>query len=250
MKVLLAYAVLAALLLANEYPPAPSASATPAFTFLPDRVPSGQLILERQGRSSARAIPAAGVTPRPIFGAGLTLVKTSEGWVPHLYDDAASYCTIGFGHLVHLSLCNGTSISERPFLRGLAEPPQGTRLLVSDLSGAEYAVMTEVKVPVRDGQYAALTDFVFNVGSANFERSTLLKVVNAREDNQVPLQLRRWVYANGKPYAGLETRREREVALYFQGRAVPRAIPFANEVVTPLDVITGKPIVRNNTNRH
>jgi GH24 family phage-related lysozyme (muramidase) len=41
---------------------------------------------------------------------------------------------------------------------------------------AQRAVMTLVKTRLTDGQYAALCDFTYNVGSENLKKSTLPRV--------------------------------------------------------------------------
>jgi GH24 family phage-related lysozyme (muramidase)/predicted small lipoprotein YifL len=184
-----------------------------------------------------RAVLPAGVELREVYERGLDLTRDSEGFVPHLYNDAARYCTIAYGHLVKRAACDGTEPGE--FLRGV-QKPRGTELLVTDMAQAQITVMTSVGVDLTDGQFAALCDFVFNVGSGNFRRSTLLKVVNAREHDQVPVQLLRWVRAGGRELPGLKTRREREIDLFFEGIGIPRAAPAAGVEVTPVDIRAGE----------
>lgn len=199
-----------------------------------DRPPSGLLVEEQE---VGKSLPPAGLQIRPVHPKGLKLTKVSEGWVARLYNDAAGYCTIGYGHLIKKSRCNGTEPTE--FLSSITEA-RGTTLLTEDMGGAQIAVATAVKVPINDLQYSALTDFVFNVGAANFRSSTLLKRINANQFDQVPVQLRRWTQAGGKTYPGLVTRREREIALFFDGQPVPRELPRAGEDVSEVDVRTGE----------
>jgi lysozyme len=104
-------------------------------------------------------------------------------------------------------------------------------------------VMTSVEADLSDGQYAALCDFVFNVGGRNFRSSTLLKVVNAGDFPSVPFQLRRWVFAGGREFPGLKTRRENEIELFFDGLPIQRAAPPAEMDLEPIDIRTGE--VRN-----
>ena len=125
-----------------------------------------------------RAALPAGVGLRKVYDKGLDLTRESEGFVSHLYNDAAGYCTIAYGHLIKLKRCDGSESEE--FQEGVSES-RGTELLSEDMGRAERAVMTAVDVDLTDGQYAALCDFVYNVGGGNFKRSTLLKVVNAGE---------------------------------------------------------------------
>ena len=96
----------------------------------------------------------------------------------------------------------------------------------------------------RDGQFAALADFVFNVGSTNFKDSTLLQVVNTKQEDRVASQFRRWTLAGGKAWPGLKKRREDEIGLYFSGRSTPKGIPPQGERLSPIDIRTGEQRIR------
>jgi len=192
-----------------------------------ERLPSEELV------SPARALPPANYPLRLIASQGLNLTKTSEGWYPFRYNDVAHYCTIGYGHLIKKSTCDGTE--PREFLRRLSLQ-RGEEILLADMASSRYAVMRFVYVDLTDPQFAALSDFVFNVGSLNFQRSTLLKVVNARQDERIPGQFRRWVMAGGKTWQGLVTRREKEIALFFEGRPKVRDLPLPGEDLSPIEI--------------
>jgi lysozyme len=173
---------------------------------------------------------------RKINSAGLQLTKDSEGFVAELYNDAANYCTIAYGHLIKLSPCDGSEPAE--FLHGITEE-RGAGLLLNDMRRSQLSVMRYVEVELSDAQYAALCDFVFNVGSGNFQRSTLLKVLNSNDFAGVPFQLRRWVKAGGRELEGLKRRREMEIALFTEGLAMPRDFPRGEETI---DVEQGEPL--------
>lgn len=179
---------------------------------------------------------AKGPAPRAAYARGVELTKASEGFVSRLYHDSAGYCTIAYGHLLRLNPCAGTDRKRYP--KGISEPA-GAQLLVSDLDLAQRVVSALVNVELSDGQYASLVDFTYNVGAGNFKRSMLLKAVNANQHERVPFQLRRWTRAGGRELRGLLIRREREIALYFEGRTTPKALP-QGENVTPLDIRTGE----------
>src|SRR5437870_8864319 len=49
---------------------------------------------------------------RGVYGPGLTLTKNSEGFRPRPYNDAAQYCTVGYGHLIRLAPCDGSEPPE------------------------------------------------------------------------------------------------------------------------------------------
>jgi len=197
----------------------------------PDRVTAG-IFLEPE----ERALLPKGVELRKVYEKGLRVTKRSEGLDLSLYDDPAGYCTIGYGHLVKKARCDG---SEPPdFLRGLTEP-QASGLLADDMGLAERVVMTAVTTELSDAQYAALCDFVFNVGGQGFRKSRLLQAVNDGKIDGVPAQLRRWVYAGGKELPGLKVRREREIELFFDGQPIPKALP-GEEELTPIDIRVGE----------
>jgi lysozyme len=196
-----------------------------------DRLTSGELLLNL-GR---RALIPPGVILRPVYPPGIRLVQESEGWLPKCYNDAAKYCTIGYGHLIKRAPCDGTEPVE---FRHTLTSDEGTALLLKDLATAQYAVMTAVAAPLTDGQFASLTDFVFNVGSANFRSSTLLMVVNAKQLDRVPGQFKRWVMAGGKPWPGLIERRDREVDVFFDGLNRSRALPEGE--LPPIDIRLGE----------
>lgn len=60
---------------------------------------------------------------------------------------------------------------------------------------------------------AAIIDFTFNLGSARLATSNLRRRINAGEWEKVPKELRKWVWASGKPLKGLKLRREDEIKL-------------------------------------
>ncbi len=184
-----------------------------------------------------RAVLPEGVEVRKVYDRGIELTKESEGFVGKLYNDAAGYCTIGYGHLIKLAGCDGTESDE--FRAGITVP-RGTEILRVDMEKAETGVMILVDVNLTDGQYAALCDFVFNVGAGNFKKSTLRRRINARDFDRVPFEFRRWVYAGGRKLAGLAKRRENEIKLFFEDTGVPRAIAPADVDLSPIDIRSGE----------
>jgi GH24 family phage-related lysozyme (muramidase) len=209
-----------------------TACATPPVPRIPDAITPG-IFLEPESRDT---LPA-GVPLRPVFDQGLAVTKEAEGFRARLYNDVADYCSIGYGHLVKRSPCDNTESAE--FRQGLSIP-RATDILTQDMAGAQRTVQVAVRVKLNDAKFAALCDFVFNVGPQQFKTSTLLRIVNAGQFDQVPLQLRRWVRAGGREVQGLKNRREREIALFFDGEPTPRGAPPAGEDLSPLDIRTGR----------
>ncbi len=101
--------------------------------------------------------------------AGLDLIKMFEGLRLEAYVDAVGVWTIGYGHTKTARA--GMVITE----------DRAEELLRDDLSDAESAVNNFVKVPLNENEFSALASLVFNIGSGNFKRSTVLKRLNQEE---------------------------------------------------------------------
>jgi lysozyme len=144
-----------------------------------------------------------------MSSAGLELLKRSEDFRSHTYLDAVGLPTIGYGHqLVHPEC----------FPDGITEA-QSAEILTSDLREAERAVSRLVKVALTQGQFDALVDFCFNVGTGKLASSTLLKDLNAGQYAEAAEQLLRWDHVGAKEMAGLKARREAEFHLWHSGKA-------------------------------
>lgn len=65
-------------------------------------------------------------------------------------------------------------------------------------------------------QNEALTTLCYNIGTTNFSKSTLLKVIKKDHANfeEIGEEWRKWCYANGKKLNGLVRRREEEFGQY------------------------------------
>jgi len=139
---------------------------------------------------------------RRANSAGIGLIREYEGLHLTPYLCPAKIWTIGYGHTrtVHA----GMQIT----------PEQADLLLDEDLRLAERAVQRLVHVPLGDNQFAALVSFTFNVGISNFERSTLLQLLNRGWYEQVPAQLMRWNRMSGEVMGGLSRRRAAEGQLW------------------------------------
>ena len=135
---------------------------------------------------------------------GMKLLMQSEGFRRRVYLDAAGFKTVGYGHRV----LEGESFSD-----GVTEE-QAAALLEHDVTLAEQAVARLVRVPLTQGQFDALVDFVFNLGAGRLAESTLLRQLNAGLYAQAAAQLVRWDRAGGTELAALKARRQRELDLW------------------------------------
>ena len=148
---------------------------------------------------------------------GLELLEQWEGFKTTVYKDSAGLPTVGVGHLLTKSelssgkiTINGVPVS---YENGLTEQ-QVTDLLAQDVQPAAAAVNNNVKVPLDQNQFDALVSFTFNVGVGAFTGSTLLKLLNQGQYDQVPDQLLRWTRAGGQVVQGLVNRRNNEIKLW------------------------------------
>lgn len=136
--------------------------------------------------------------------AGLTIIRQSEGLRLDAYQDPAGIWTIGYGHTAGVQ--PGQHITQ----------DQAESFLKQDLSGAEQAIQASVKSPLSDNQYSALVSFVFNIGSGQFQSSTLLRLLNQSDFQGAAEQFLQWTHAGGQVLPGLVTRRQAERALFLE----------------------------------
>ena len=87
-------------------------------------------------------------------------------------------------------------------------------ILARDIAVAEAAVEHLVKIPLTQGQFDALVDFVFNLGAGRLAASTLLVYLNSGRYTDAAWQLLAWDHAGSKEIAGLKARREAEFKLW------------------------------------
>jgi lysozyme len=123
-----------------------------------------------------------------------------------VYICPAGYPTIGYGHVVR-------DDEKQRFAEGI-DKDEGEELLRQDVRWAERGVLRFIDVPLTDGQFDALVSFTFNLGSGALQRSTLRRKVNREKHDEVPAQLKRWVWAGGRRLRGLELRRKAEAKVY------------------------------------
>ncbi len=135
--------------------------------------------------------------------AGISLVKQFESLRCEAYRCPAGIWTIGYGHTAGVR--RGDRIDTR----------KAEQLLAEDLRQFEEVVNRECP-NVNQNQFDALVSFVFNIGTGNFLKSTLLKCVKANPQNMnIRYEFSRWNKANGTVLAGLVRRRKAEADLYF-----------------------------------
>ena len=134
---------------------------------------------------------------------GITLIKEFEGLRLKAYKCPGGVWTIGYGHTAGVK--PGMVISEA----------QAEEYLMADLIASEK-YLNDLRLAINQNQFDALISFIYNVGTGNFSRSTLLRKVRANpQDNSIMDEFLRWVYSKGRVLPGLQRRRLAEMKLYF-----------------------------------
>lgn len=144
---------------------------------------------------------------RAINDAGLDLIENFEGCELTAYQDVAGIWTIGYGHIKGVQ--PGMVITQQ----------QADQALQDDLSGAENVVDgATTGAATTDNQYGAMVSLCFNIGSANFRASSVLRDHLAGNFVTAAQAFLMWNEATIKgvrqPVAGLTQRRQAESQLY------------------------------------
>lgn len=133
------------------------------------------------------------------FIVAVSMIKPLEGIEYQPYYDVAGVLTVCYGHT------GGGIIKDKVYTLSECE-----QLLKQDLERVKEQVDPLIKNPIATETRAALYSFTYNVGIGAFSRSTLLKKLNSGDLVGACNELHRWVYAGGKKWKGLVTRREIE----------------------------------------
>ena len=140
-----------------------------------------------------------------ISNEGISLIKKFEGCELESYQDAVGVWTIGYGHTKNVK--EGMTISKE----------QADNMLLNELDEYCEHVEKAVDVTLKQNEFDALVSWTYNLGPTNLNDSTMLKVLNNKDFEEVPNQIKRWNKAGGKVLDGLIRRREAE-ALLFEGK--------------------------------
>jgi lysozyme len=168
--------------------------------YLYSRTQSGDTVVSR---STDTVI----TTAEKARGIAVSFLRDAEAFVGEAYQDIAGVWTVGFGTVVGKP---GVTMS-----RDEAE----IRML-ADIRNVERVIDAQVKVPLNSNQRAALISFVYNIGVGAFSKSTLLRMLNARNYQGAADQLLVWnkiTKSNRKVFSqGLANRRDKERKLFLQ----------------------------------
>lgn len=133
----------------------------------------------------------------------INIIKSFEGFHPHAYVCSGGKLTIGYGHVIRQGE-DLTYITE----------DHAVDLLHVDAAWAANAVDRLVYVPLGNFGRAALISLVFNIGSGNFQGSTIRMRLNRGDYNGAADIFWQWRRANGIVLLGLVRRRSAEKSLF------------------------------------
>ena len=134
---------------------------------------------------------------------GLDFIKGHEGLRLQAYQDPGGVWTIGYGHTGN-DVWPGKTITQA----------QAEQLLRQDTGWAQQAVRDNVRVPMTQGQFDALTSFTFNLGTGALQSSDLLQRLNNGDYAGAQSEFKRWVHGGGEVLPGLVRRRNEEAAMF------------------------------------
>lgn len=135
---------------------------------------------------------------------GIALIKEFEGFMGEAYFDPVGVLTIGYGSTHGVK--EGDVITE----------PEASERLRKELVMYERAVFAACSLEPNQNAFDAMVSFCYNVGAANFRKSTVLKAHNSGNFQAAARAFGLWNKAGGMVFPGLTRRRAAEAALYLE----------------------------------
>lgn len=150
---------------------------------------------------------------------GLNLIKGYEGLRMSAHYAPSEQWTVGYGHTS--TARHGMSVTE-----GDAE-----RYLKDDVKPIEALLASTVRAPLNQNEHDALVSLIFNIGEANWQRSTVLRKLNAGDKLAAAAAIEMWNKArvNGELVTldGLVRRRAAEKSLFLMPTDASLVVPTA-----------------------
>lgn len=139
---------------------------------------------------------------------GISLITSFEAFEPNPYICPAGKCTIGYGTTLYKS---GLKVT-------MQDPPISKEQAIAELmyhieNRCYHAI---IGLSVVQCQFDALCSFIYNIGTGNFNSSTLRKLAVIDPNNpDIAGEFAKWNKSGGKVLNGLVTRRKAESDMYF-----------------------------------
>jgi lysozyme len=143
-----------------------------------------------------------------INEAGLELIKHYEGWRSSPYLCSAARATIGWGSTWDRN-GNAVTLDHLDITK-----KQGEYLLLREVRYSEAAIRKLIKAELTENMFSSLCSFIYNVGSGNFQKSTLRMKLNRGQYESAADEYPKWRKAGGRIVKGLVRRRKQERELF------------------------------------
>ena len=143
-----------------------------------------------------------------INEAGLEIISVFEGFSSTPYLCPANRFTIGYGSTWDIK-GNPVTNTHAPVTRD-----EAGLLLKREIVHVERGINKLVKAELTENMFSALASLVYNIGTGNFQRSTLKMKLNRGEYENAADEFPKWRKAGGRILKGLVRRRAQERELF------------------------------------
>ena len=141
---------------------------------------------------------------------GYLLIAGFEGLKLKPYLCSARIPTIGYGN-TYYSDGKRVTMLDKPITK-----EEAFTMFKEIADRFALTVNKYLKKSITQNQFNSLVSFTYNIGTAGFAGSTLLKKVNVNpNDPSIKVEFLKWNKAGGKVVKGLTTRRNKEQENYF-----------------------------------
>lgn len=149
---------------------------------------------------------------------GLRLIKSFEGYLTKQPDGScvAYLCPAGVATL-------GWGCTEGVKLGMRWTEAEATDALMRELAKFEAGVARLVTVDLNQHEFDALVSLTYNIGLGAFQRSSVLRKLNAGDRDGAAKAFHLWNKGGGRVLKGLVSRRQREAALFLKPAMQPDA---------------------------
>jgi lysozyme len=141
------------------------------------------------------------------LAAAAVIAIPDEGFEGAPYQDSGGVWTQGYGSTYD---ADGNRVT--PSTPAVTKA-QALIMLTRDMQSSLDDVHAVVKVPLSANEKGALVDLIYNIGVGNFNGSTLLRDLNAKNYASAWAQIMVWDEVNGTVLKGLLRRRQQEYTL-------------------------------------
>jgi lysozyme len=149
--------------------------------------------------------------PKTVSGRGRAFIQQEEGFRSKAYKDGRNAAglqlySIGYGH----------QITGRDGLTkdSVINHETADLLFTADVASREALIRKLVRVPLRASQFDALASLAYNIGNGAFEKSALLRLLNAGDYAGARAQFAEWNKSGGAVNPVLVGRRQREANMF------------------------------------